>query len=185
MRYLPELYYFFDERDFPLEKAVLTTALEVSKYSKYYKAKLITPIKGLEEIEKVGILPEDEQERMKFVSEIIEWIFRSSSDKSLFTLLLSNFDLRLDKSFMNGDDYKFGHFDDTCCWILNLEQIEFDKLKEAWTKNNLPTDLFYAEDQAVIYEKPIGLIGKLLKCIGFTVSNTQTFSPKEWELENK
>lgn len=172
MLYSPELFYFFDQKDTPLKKAVLVTAKEIAKYCTYYKAKLIVPKKGVKEKERQGLLPSAAEEKEKFAKELIEWIFSNSLNLGLFTLTLDNLEIGKDKERVA----KFDHHDDTCCWVLNLSKDEFLSLQNAWKNNDLPADLFFPEEQTKIV-KAKGLLG----WFGFT----KIYSPKRWENEKQ
>ena len=126
MLYFPELYYFFDQKDFPLQRAVFVTAKEIAKYCTYYKAKLIVPQKGIKEKERQGLLPVEEKD--KFIEELMEWMFSNSLNLGLFTLTLDNLEIGKAKEKVA----KFDHHDDTCCWVLNLSEDEFFKLQNVW-----------------------------------------------------
>jgi hypothetical protein len=118
MLYLPELHYFFDQKDFPFEKAVLVTARKVSESCGYYKAKLISPLKGVKEMEHKGNLPSTTEEKHKFIESLIKWIFYNSVTQDLFALFLDDEEIgkRKDKPA------KFDHHDDSCCWVMNLTE---------------------------------------------------------------
>ena len=175
MFYFPELYYFFDQKDFPLQKAVFVTAKEIAKYCTYYKAKLIVPQKGIKEKERQGLLPVEEKD--KFIEELMEWMFSNSLNLGLFTLTLDNLEIGKAKE----EVAKFDHHDDTCCWVLNLSEDEFFKLQNVWKENGLPEDLFYLEDKAIKVIIPDGFIGSFLARLGFTGETSKIYSPKRWE----
>jgi len=151
------------------------TAKEIAKYCTYYKAKLIVPQKGVKEKERQGLLPVEEKD--KFIEELIGWIFSKSFDLGLFTLILDNLEIGKEKERIA----KFAHYDDTCCWVLNLTENEFIKLQNVWKENGLPEDLFYLEDKAIKVVIPDGFIGKFLARLGFTGETSKIYSPKRWE----
>ncbi|PIQ78625.1 hypothetical protein COV82_00505 [Candidatus Peregrinibacteria bacterium CG11_big_fil_rev_8_21_14_0_20_46_8] len=166
MYYLPELYYFFDTDDFPLKKAIVVTAKTISQWSTTYEAKIMIPFKGKKEQIRKGTLPASPAERQKFVVELYEWIFANSELSDAFTLML---------------DKKFEHYDDTCCWVLDLTEDEFAELQKVWEEAGLPADLFYSEDKVIEIEKPLGPIARFFTKFGFSFTNTAIYSPKQWE----
>lgn len=181
MLYLPELYYFFDQKDFPIKKAILVTAKKVSEWSIYYKAKLISPVKGLKDTERQGKLPSQSEEKQQFISNLLKWMISNSEANDLFALFLDDLAIgqREDKPA------KFDHHDDTCCWLLNLTEQQFQELKTAWKDNGLPEDLFYKEGEEISITKPHGLIARFFIRLGFTLENNKIYSPKRWEEEKR
>jgi hypothetical protein len=180
MTYLPETYYFY-KKDFSLEKAVIATAQKLSEWSTHYKAELISPMKGVKETKRQGELPTSVTDKHRLIDDLVKWIFSSSETQELFTLFLDDSDVT---EHREGPGI-FDHWDDTCCWSLNLTQEQFEELKSAWKNNGLPEDLFYPEDKAVKIVKPLGIVGKFFTALGFTWENSACYSPKEWEEKNK
>lgn len=177
MLYLPELYYFFDQKNFPLEKTVLVTAKKVSESCGYYQARLIWPLKGVKETERQGSLPAATEEKHKFIEELIKWIFSNlATPLEDFALFFDDEEIGQRKD----NSAKFSHHDDTCCWAMNITEREFQDLKTAWKNNGLPEDLFYPEGQEIKIMKPPGAIARLLIKLGFTFENSKIYTPKRW-----
>lgn len=181
MLYLSEPYYFFDKKRFPFKKAVLATAKKVSEFSWYYKARLISPLNGFKEIECQGNLPPTKEEKHKFIEDLIKWIFSNSATRDLFTLFLDDQEITQQRH----KTFKFDHPDDTCCWVLNLTEKEFQELKTSWKSNGLPEDLFYPEGKDIKIIKRPGLIKRLFNKFGFTFENVKIYSPKRWDKEKR
>jgi hypothetical protein len=178
MHYLPELYYFEDQKDFPFQKAVQVTAVAVSRWSSHYSAELIVPkSKRISQVKKNGALPLDVQAKETFVAETVNWLFENSLTRDLFALFLD------DESIPGRSKVaKFDHHDDTCCWALNLSASEFAELQSIWRANNLPEDLFYPQQDGISVEiTGTGLKGRLLRALGAT----KGYTPKRWEREQK
>ena len=177
MIYLPELFYFDDTPGFPLKEAVAVTAQVISQWCSRYNAKLLAPKKGVKITERKGLLPADE-ERQKFIKDLINWIF-TNSIYDMFAL------------FLYRDSHKakitaaFDHHDDTCCWALNLAPNEFEILQKEWSKNGLPKDMFYPEgkEKRVVQKK--GRFSRALESVGFTIENSKIYTPKQWQAELK
>lgn len=145
MIYHPELFYFYDTKDFPLKKALLATAKAVSNYCYDYSSQLITPKKGAKEKTKQGILPRDKKKRERFIEDIFDWIAENSKCWDLFALFLYG----KQHNTKPDETDKFDHHDDTCCWALNLTDVEFAAVQKEWQRNNLPQDLFYPRDSGI------------------------------------
>lgn len=176
MLYLPELYYLQDQADFPLKKAVEVTAVTVSRWCSCYEAQLIAPFsKDIVPTQKSGALPEAMAERERFVGELVAWVFANSNPPELFALRLN--DCALSEK---GSVAKFDHPDDTCCWVLNLSESEFDELQEAWQAHGLPKDLFYPEGKQICVPYPgKGWKARLSRALG----GQRCYTPKQWEQE--
>lgn len=181
MLYLPELYYFFDSKDFPTEKAITVTAITVAKWSQYYRAELIEPKKGISNTVRTGKLPDNKSQIETFIKKLLLWIFDSSTIRvDLFSLFLDSYPLEDKWENTNRDVAKFDHHDDTCCWVLNLTKTEFEKLQQVWKDNNLPTDLFYPEGKGITVKDTKGILKKFLSYLGFR----KIYTPKQWEIES-
>lgn len=181
MLYFPELYYFFDTKNFPIDKAELVTAKKISEWCIFYKAGLVTAKQGIKEKIQEDKLPDTIEEKHKMIQQLFDWINSNSQDNSLFTLFLN------DKEIINNgvELNKFDHHDDTCCWILNLLEQEFKELQNAWQEAGLPKNLFYLEGTETKIIKPNGLIGTILTKFGFTIENSKIYTPKRWEAKQK
>ena len=117
--YSPELYYFFDSKEFKeknYKKSIFVIAKTVGQWCDYYSAKLLSPHKEVTDTKKEGKLPSDKKEKDIFIQNIIEWIFDKSDLEDMFLLFLGGKSVLTDKS----TSVKFDHHDDTCCWVLNL-----------------------------------------------------------------
>ncbi|MBI2591036.1 MAG: hypothetical protein HYW33_04200 [Candidatus Blackburnbacteria bacterium] len=184
MIYLPELYYFFDTKNFPLRKAVKVTSGAVSLWCDYYRAELINTKKVLGKKLRVGELPKRKGEKIKLVSQVTDWIFKLSDCDELFTLLLNDKPLN-NVGKQKQKPAKFDHHDDTCCWILNLTEKEFKQLQQIWKDNNLPEDLFYQEEEAIhIDQTGKSFLAKTLNKMGFEAISEKIYTPKQWRKEN-
>lgn len=175
MVYFPELYYFFDTQGFLLEDAVKATAKGVGVYCTHYSAEILFPKIGVTETKREGTLPQGKTDKRVFIEELVSWIFENSTTPDLF-------ELHFDTEKGGG---KFDHHDDTCCWLLNLTEDEFDEVREEWKRNGLPEDLFYEEGREKRVQRPLNLFDKLLVRVGFTVDTTTMYTPKQWEAEKK
>ncbi len=163
MIYAAELFYLQDQRDFPLQEAVLVTAKTIAQWCTHYQAKLLAPAKKYQgPIERQGILPSELAERASFVEGLVQWIFVNSQIEELFYLLLD------DRPVSQADRIaKFAHHDDTCCWFLNLSEDEFVILQDAWRKNDWPANLFYPENETFCVAHPgNSLKAKVLRALG-------------------
>lgn len=178
MRYLPELYYFEEQEDFPFRQAVLATATAVSQWCSHFYARVIVPLtKDTDPLEKGGLLPVDPQERQSFVADLVDWLFDNSAVDGLFCLFLDD-----EPAPQSGKTAKFDHHDDTCCWALNLMPDEFAHLQTTWKANGLPEDLFYPEHDGLCVPYPgTGLKARLLRALGVQ----RCYTPKQWENENQ
>jgi hypothetical protein len=163
MRYLAEIYYLQDQRGFPFRKAVTVTATVVARWCDYFYAKIIAPTtKRVKLLERSGSLPSGIQEKEAFVAELLKWLFEHSITDELFCLLMD------DKPVPQaGIVSKFDHHDDTCCWVLNLDDNQFSELQTRWREQGLPEDLFYPEWQVSCVPYPgEGVKAKLLRTLG-------------------
>jgi hypothetical protein len=156
---------------------VLVTAKTVAQWCSYYDAKLLVPkASNLAPKQRTGSLPSDSQVKEVFVSELVNWTFENSLMNDLFALFLDDGPLPQSEGVA-----KFDHHDDTCCWVLNLNEGEFEELQAAWEAHDLPRDLFYPP-QEVDYCIPVpgnGLKARVLRYLG--VKNCYT--PKQWEMK--
>lgn len=162
MIYHPEMFYFQETKDFPLQKAILVTAKAVSSFCYDYYSELIAPKKGIKDKVKQGVLPNDKLVREKLIEEILGWITDNSDFSDLFALFLYG----NPRNTKQDECDKFDHHDTTSCWALNLTEEEFAKVQEEWKKNNLPEDLFYNRDLGI-------------------QKGWRYYSPKRWEARNK
>lgn len=162
MIYHSELYYFYDTKDFPSEKAFLVTAKAVSRFCKDYYAELIAPKKGVKDKTKSEDLPGDITKREKLIEEILTWIRENSEVNDLFALFLYG----NPRNTNSEECEKFDHHDDTCCWALNLTEEEFAELQAEWRKNQLPDDLFYPRNLGI-------------------QKGWKYYTPKQWKEKNK
>jgi len=176
MRYLPDLFYFFDQADFPLRHAVLITATTVSQWCTYFHAKILAPKHpAWGELEKSGHLPTEIRERQVFVAGVVNWLFENSVIEDLFFLRLN--DAPLSTHIQSA---KFDHPDDTCCWVLDLIEAEFAQVQAAWKANGLPEDLFYPEDAHRCVPFPgTGWKAALLRALGVQ----KCYTPRQWKAE--
>jgi hypothetical protein len=172
-RYLPELYYFFDQPDFPLEHALSVTAQAVSRWCEYYHAHLIVPVAGAASRQRAGRLPRSLEERGPFVDDVLDWIFTHSEIQYLFTLYLD-----VEPLPVKGRTAKFDHHDDTCCWVLMLTAEEFEELQAAWKANGLPQDLFYPDGAGrTVPYRGDGRLASIAQRFGAN----RYYTPKQWE----
>ncbi|MGB9739286.1 MAG: hypothetical protein C0184_07800 [Chloroflexus aggregans] len=164
MRYLAELYYFQDQREFPFQKSVIVTATTVARWCSHFYAGIIVPWNCNIPLEKKGLLPTPFRSKEIFVTELVNWLFENSMSEELFCLLLD------DKPVSPlGEIARFDHRDDTCCWLLDLTDDEFAECQVQWQVNGLPRDLFYPEHQTVCIPYPgRGLKAKLLRVLLYT-----------------
>jgi len=102
--------------------------------------------------ERSGRLPEDLEERDRFVAELVDWLFEDSAIEELFCLMLDDEPL---PSQGKAKTAKFDHHDDTCCWALNLSEEEFAQVQSSWVEHNLPEDLFCPEHLRVREVRPL------------------------------
>jgi hypothetical protein len=176
MRYLAELYYLQDQREFPFRKAVTATATVVAQWCDYFYARIIAPTtKQVKPLERSGSLPKSLQEKEAFVVELLNWLFENSITDELFCLLMD------DKPVPQaGVVSKFDHHDDTCCWVLNLDDNQFSELQTKWREQGLPEDLFYPESKTLCAPYPVeGMKSKLLRALRVR----KCYTPKQWENE--
>ncbi len=173
IRYLPELYYLQDSKDFPFRQAVMVTAVTIAQWSARFYAKLLVPKSKQGVQERSGALPKGMQERESFVVGLVEWLFESSAIDELFCLLLDSEPIPNPTKVA-----KFDHHDDTCCWVLNLTEEEFAQLQSSWVDHGLPEDLFYPEHLGLCMPRP----GTSLKARLFRLLGVQKcYTPKQWE----
>lgn len=179
MIYILERYYV-DKKIVPLKDAIIATAQIVGAFSNYYYFELLCPKKDVKLICKSEKLPLDSEKRKIFIQKLVKWIFENSVCYDLFTLFLDDkvikrkptkfikflgfipVSISQDMEKRNHGLYKFDHHDDTCCWALDLNQNEFQKLKKQLIQYKLPADLFYPSDKII--------------CKTF-----RSYSPKEWK----
>jgi hypothetical protein len=173
MIYLAELYYLQDQPGFPFHKAVSITATAVARWCNYFYARLIAPKANSTVEERQGPLPAAAHEKETFVAECICWLLENSMTPQLFCLLLD--DEPLPRS---GRVAKFDHHDDTCCWALNLSELEFVELQRVWKTHNLPEDLFYPEHQNRCLPYPgTNWKARLLRVLGVQ----KCYTPRQWD----
>ncbi len=177
MRYLAELYYLQDQRRFPFRKAVTTTATVVAQWCNYFHAKIIAPTtKRVRPLERSGSLPKNLQEKEIFVAELLKWLFENSITDELFCLLMD-----VKPVPQPGVVSKFDHHDDTCCWVLNLDENEFSELQTKWREQGLPEDLFFPEGQGLCVPYPgEGVKARFLRALGMQ----KCYTPKQWQSEH-
>jgi len=181
MKYLPETFYF-DQADFPFKKAVTVTAKEVGVWCGYCRAQILSPKKGGQCEERFGPIPQENKEA--FIESTINWIFENSETEDLFALFLdiSPIPQLNDPGFSCP---KFCHHDDTCCWNLELNDEELNRLQLKWKEAGLPEDLFYPEDKAVHITKELGPIARAVAVFGGSMSLEKIYTPKQWQEEQK
>ncbi len=177
MIYLPELYYFFDEKSVEFPKAIQITAGHISRTASYYEAEILYPLKGAKKEARSGDLTGTPAEREAVISEIFTWIQTNtnSATPDLFKVIIGN-----DPS---NPDSTFSHYDDNCCWALNLTRSEFTDLQQTWKDHGLPTDLFYSETETICKIKPPGPLRTFLANFGISWESKSCFSPKRWQAE--
>lgn len=173
--YAAELFYWQDQESFPFERAFLVTARTVAQWCTHYQAKLVIPTRNYAgAIEKRGTLPSESAERASFITELAQWIFANSEINELFCLFLDNQPIVPQANRVA----KFDHHDDTCCWALNLTEIEYTILQHAWSENDLPTNLFYPQQETVCAPYPgSGLKAKVLRLLGAQ----RCYTPMQWQ----
>src|SRR3989339_939301 len=140
IKYLPEDYYFINNQSFPFEKAILITAKTIARWGDLYEAKILEPKKGIKFECRSGELPENSNEKEKFIEDALNWIWENSTGVSTFSLFIK-------KKINNKEKIIFNHHDDSCCWSIDLTTEQFDQLQESWKADNLPKDLFFQEGQ--------------------------------------
>ncbi len=171
MRYFPEFYYFYDQKGFPFEQAVLVTAMKVSEWCTHYQAELTGPTKVV--MKRQGALPLEAQEKQAFVQGLVRWVL-SNSYPDDFALFLGDFEMSQNKDELA----LFQHGHGICCWDLKMAEQQFQELQQAWEQHALPKDLFYQEGRQTIVALPTGSI---LKEYDYTGVPCVTYSPKRWE----
>ncbi len=182
--YLPELYYFFDLNEFSqknFRKSVLIVAKTIAQWSDYYSAKLLSPIKGVKVLKKKGKLPINKKEKVIFVENLVNWIFDNSEVEGLFLLFLDDSKVIANRSAKQNHP-KFNHYDDTCCWVLNLTEKEFQKFRSSLKKSKLPEDLFYESSRTrCISNKPKTMAGRFFHSLG--LQSRKCYTPKQLEIK--
>ena len=141
MIYTTELYYWQDP-EFSFEKALRVTVEAITPFAKSYEATLIAPEDRKASKERHGLLPEDAVQKQNAMREVLDWIISASSQRDLFSLFISS-----EEATSHEKINLFDHHDDTCCWALNLSKMQFIALQEMWKQHDLPTDLFFPEDE--------------------------------------
>ncbi|MEN9203516.1 MAG: hypothetical protein Q6K80_11695 [Thermostichus sp. DG_1_6_bins_120] len=161
--YVAELFYLQEQQGFPFQKAVQVTAGVVARSCSHFQARLVTPLRGdIVPIERQGLLPTHPWEKEALVTELVNWIFTNSTVDELFYLLLDDAPIPQANKVA-----KFDHHDDTYCWFLNLSETEFAILQDAWRQNDLPTNLFYPEQETVcVPYSGNDLRSKILRLLG-------------------
>lgn len=174
MIYTAELFYWQDRQSFPFQKAFLVTARTVAQWCTHYHAKLLAPARNYQgAIEKRGILPNESTEKTSFVTDLVQWIFANSEIDELFYLLLDNQPVQQANRVA-----KFDHHDDTCCWVLNLTEIEYAILQHSWSENGLPINLFYPQQETLCLPYPgNSLKAKVLRLLGVQ----KCYTPMQWQ----
>lgn len=184
--YAPELYYFFDSKEFrekDFQKSISVVAKTVGQWCNYYATQLLSPLKGVKDTKKEGKLPADKKEKDIFIENLVKWIFDKSYTDDLFLLFLGVKPVLANGSIApkNGCP-KFDHHDDTCCWVLNLTEKEFRQLQKNLKKNDLPEDLFYEGSKGkCIPDKPKTFVGKFFQILG--LKSYKCYTPKQWEMK--
>lgn len=174
MHYVPEFYYFYNQPGSLLAEAIRVTATHLAQFCTQYEAKLIAPNKGVLITEKHGELPTSPAEKAHFVAELIQWFTSNSEFPDLFCLRLYNEPRNPQECAI------FDHSDDTCCWVLNISEIQFTSLQHAWQEAGLPHDLFYPENKTTVVSKPLGWFGRVLTRLGFSFTGGHHYTPKQW-----
>lgn len=176
MLYLPELYYFWDQQEFPSDEAFLLSVQIMGQWCRYFSAEILNPVKGMTDTYNLGELPEDPEKRKEFLKELVHWLTINSAVSDDFCLVMDTEPLER-KKFYGGE--KFSYYE-PCCWNIDLTHDQFSELQTALEKNGLPKDLFYPEDKQVNIPQKPGFFGKLLK-----IESGKTYTPKQWEAEQK
>ena len=138
MIYSPETYYF-DTKDFPFDKAFLSTAQTVATWCASYKVRLVAPKSGVKAKERTGIFTDDQIKNAETVAELYDWIRENSGTGEVFF-----FSMRSGQEQAQNEVATFDHHDDTCCWALNITEEQFKILQANWKEAGLPEDLFYS-----------------------------------------
>lgn len=164
MIYDADLYYFFDTKDFPFDKAFLVTAKAISTFCNYYYVEIAYPVKGYQgEKLKIGKLPSSQKEKESFIEELYTWQ-KTNTDPAIGYL----YPFFIDPQEMKAEGIlkekvglaKFAHQEcDACCWWLNLTENEFKIVQKTWKKNGLPSDLFYPSTYVKSKKILWGLLG--------------------------
>lgn len=106
----------------------------------------------------------------------MKWVFTNSDTSELFKLFLSS-----KPQDSNPLINEFDHHDDTCYCALNINPEEFAQLQSALTKNNLPADLFYPENESARIPLPPNWFDRLLRLLGFTSESCKIYTPLQWK----
>jgi hypothetical protein len=181
MEYLLDEYYLQETAKggkIPFEKTVLVAAKTVGRWCVRYEAGLIASKNGVKETRREGVLPEDPAEKERFIEGLVNWIFENNEITELFKLTL--YDGYKDSGQKNAA--KFDHHDDTCCWIIRLNEEEFRQLQKTCLENGLPEDLFYPRNMAVCVDIKPSRYSKWLRPLDF-LSYQRCYSPKQWKEE--
>lgn len=155
--------YYLNKVDFA--KLVTVAASFVSTKTEFYNAELTLPAdRTIAEKVRQGALPEEKRE--EFIKHLVDWLIKNSLNQELFKLMLYN------EPASSSEPMPFDHHDDSCCWVLNLSESDFEEFKLFLESHSLPVDLFYKSTESVLVKNK-GILGIL----GFQKS----YTPKEYE----
>lgn len=176
MLYLPELYYFWDQKDFPSDEAFLFSVLTIGRWCRYFSAEILNPPKGMRDTQRSGELPKDPGDLNKFLKEIVHWLSSNSMIHDDFRLVMDT--EHLERNNFEGNE-KFSYYE-PCCWNIDLTVQQFEELQKALEENGFPRDLFYPQDKEIYVPAKPGFFMKLFK-----IEAGRSYSPKRWEVEQK
>ena len=149
-----------------IEMAVVTF---IAPWAVKYEVRLLAPKRDTRQKKRAGDFAV--HSRIQEAQDLMEWIHENSAVEDLYHLRLFS-----KGQVANKDVAMFNHDDTASTWVLNVSLDQFNDLKEFLGSRDLPTDLFYSENNAI--QQPYILFGR----IPFGV---KTYSPNEWRAFNE
>jgi len=148
--YLPEVYYFFDSKQVPLDAAIRVTAICVAQWSDRFSIPAASSQASATESKRdypgrEGELPMPIHERQQAVQALIDWLTQTRGP------------LGLDLDLFAGDQAIL--FQDGVLFQLALSPQQFAQLQDCWQTHGLPRDLFYPASQQREVNEPVAYLG--------------------------
>lgn len=161
MKYFLDRQYLEEFDFFDTLEVAISSLIEINDE---YELKIICPKNDKEELYKI-------EEVNKDISNLPKVIVSFIQDNSLIENL---FYLRIYRTSISGKKLIFDHIDDTYSWYLDLTDEEFAMFKGKIIVHNLPSGLFFKEDEMVRI-KAKGLLGHL----GFI----KDYTPNQYQIQ--
>ena len=123
---------YFQNKNYPLNKAILVIAGVVSRWCKFYQAKVIYPKNKKQSVSFDGELSSTIKNKREKITEIVNLVLNNSEMPDIFYLKIDDREISPERIA------KFDHHDDTDCWVLNLELNEppYELTVKGWSEDD-------------------------------------------------